>query len=242
MENVINAQNIRSFAYVNDAVCRPPIKGIVIHFFGLGDTSMYADDTEEGKMYGQKGILYVVPYANPWAWMNEQTVALTDELIDVLTEKFNLPSDVPIVSSGGSMGGQSALTYCAYAKRTPTACVANCPVCDTVYHYSERDDLPRTLYSALWHTQGSLEQALTSISPLHITDKMPRINYYIFHCTGDKAVDITRHSDKFVRKMLDDGHSVNYTVIPGRAHCDIGEQNKKLYEKYITDEIENKAR
>ncbi|MCH5166120.1 MAG: prolyl oligopeptidase family serine peptidase [Clostridiales bacterium] len=239
MEKLITAENFKNFAYVNDAVCRLPIRGIVLHFFGLGDTSMYHDDTAEGKLYGQKGILYIVPYSNPWAWMNMQTVALADELIQSATEKFALPRDIPVVSSGGSMGGQSALVYCAYAKRTPIACVANCPVCDTVYHYSERDDLPRTFYSALWHEQCSLEQALQSISPLHLVDRMPKIDYFIFHCSDDEAVNISRHSDIFVQKMLESGHSVSYTVVPGRGHCDIGEPMKELYEKYITDAINN---
>ncbi len=33
--------------------------------------------------------------------------------------KYHLSENLPIVSSGGSMGGQSALVYAKYAKRTP---------------------------------------------------------------------------------------------------------------------------
>ena len=143
MEKIINANNVKNFAYVNDVVCRLPIKGVALNFFGLGNMSMFNEDTDEGKFYGDNGILYVTPYTNPWAWMNMQTVAFVDELLDVLFAKYNLDENTPVVSTGESMGGQSALVYCVYAKRTPVACVANCPVCDTAFHYTERNDLPR---------------------------------------------------------------------------------------------------
>lgn len=89
---------------------------------------MYNEDTDEGKFYAENNILYVVPYQNPWAWMNSQTVDFTDEILDVLFEAYSLPENLPIASTGGSMGGLSALVYTAYAKRTPTVCAANCPV------------------------------------------------------------------------------------------------------------------
>ena len=128
MDRIINCENLRSFTYVNDSICKKTIKGIVISFFGLGSMTMYDNDFAEGEFYAEKGILYVVPYNNPWAWMNNQAVKYTDEIIDVLIEKYDLNEDIPIVSTGLSMGGQSALVYTAKAKRTPVACVANCPV------------------------------------------------------------------------------------------------------------------
>lgn len=33
MENIINYENLRSFAYVNDTICQKPVKGIAISFF-----------------------------------------------------------------------------------------------------------------------------------------------------------------------------------------------------------------
>lgn len=136
------------------------------------------------------------------------------------------------------MGGQSALTYCVYAKRTPVACVVNCPVCDTLYHYSERDDLPRTMYSALCTYETSLEQALRSVSPLHLADRMPHIEYCIFHCEADRAVNIRRHSDVFVAAMRRAGRNVLYHTVPNRGHCDLDENARKLYAQYIADAIE----
>ena len=175
MERIITCDNLRQFAYINDRICQKPIRGIVLSFFGLGSCGMYNKDIMEGELCAENGVLYVAPYTNPWSWMNRQAVSYTDEIVDVLLDKFQLSEDIPIISTGGSMGGQSALVYCAYAKRTPKACVTDCPVCDVVYHFSERIDLPRTMYSALYQENCSFDEALRSISPIHLVGKLPKI-------------------------------------------------------------------
>ena len=119
------------------------------------------------------------------------------------------------------MGGLSALVYTAYAKITPVACVANCPVCDLPYHYTERDDLPRTLYSAFSTYEGSMDEALRSASPLHLVEKMPDIPYVIYHCTADKAVNIEKHSTAFVDAMKMANKNVEFIKVEDRGHCDL---------------------
>ena len=109
MEKIITKENLRSFAYCNDQICRKPIKGIVVYFYGLGGQFLFDEDTEEGIRFAKEGILYLIPYQNPWAWMNRQTVELTDELLDVLFDAYDLPEQTPVVSTGKSMGGLSAL-------------------------------------------------------------------------------------------------------------------------------------
>ena len=238
MEKIITIENLRSFAYCNHGICKSPIKGIVIYFYGLGGQFLFDEDTDEGKMYGEKGILYLMPYQNPWAWMNRQTVTLTDELLDVLFTALELPETLPIVSTGKSMGGLSALVYTAYAKRTPAACVTNCPVCDLPYHYTERPDLPRTLYSAFCTYEGTLEEALRSASPIHLIGKLPKIPYTIFHCEEDRAVDKGIHSDRLV-KQLRQNHRVDYHIVPGRGHCDLTEEMWQKYHGTAIRFIEN---
>lgn len=219
MNKVINYENLRSFAYSNDKTVKMPIRGVVVNFFGLGGMSMFDEDTSEGKYYAERGIVYLVPYNNPWAWMNKQAVAYTDEVIDVIFEKYALPETLPVVANGGSMGGMSALVYTRYARRTPVCCVANCPVCDLPFHFTERHDLPRTLYSAFWHEEGDPSEALKSASPLHLIDEMPKIDYHIFHCDEDMDVNIHSHSDVFVEAMKKAGHSITYTIVEGQPHC-----------------------
>ena len=238
MEKIITYENLRSFTYTNDKSIKGEIKGIAVSFFGLGGMAMYnGADILEGDYYAKKGILYVVPYNNPWAWMNLQAVSYTDEILDVLFEHYNLPEYTPIVSTGGSMGGQSALVYMAYAKRTPVACVANCPVCDVVYHFTERVDLPRTLYSALANYEGTLEEGLKAISPLHLIDKLPRAKYHIFHCDTDDAVNIEKHSNTFVKALKGNSFDVTYDIVNGRGHCDLDYDAKVKYNRYIEEAV-----
>ena len=199
---------------------------MTIHHSDPGDAIEYAD----------KGILYVVPYYDPWCWMNRQTVDLVDEIVAVLCEKYRLDSSVRIVSTGRSMGGLCALVYCAYARITPCASVTNCPVCDLVYHYTEREDLPRTLYSAFSTYEGSMEEALQSCSPLHLVDKMPDIPYTVFHCEEDMAVNLERHSKRFVAAMQA-AHKIALKTVPFRGHCDLSAQASVEYMDCIISSI-----
>jgi len=234
---IINYENLRSFAYSNDKLIKGKIKGIAIDFFGLGCQAMYNEDTEVGKRLAEHNILFFVPYSNPWGWMNKQEIMLTDEIMDVLFEHYNLDKDTPIVSTGGSMGGLCSLVYAYYAKRTPIACVSNCPVCDLPYHFTERVDLPRTLYSAFGDCEGEISQVLKEYSPYHLAEKMPDIKYTIFHCSGDTAVNIEKHSNKLVDKMKEYGKSITYHIIKDREHCDLGKEATEKYYQAIIDAI-----
>ena len=238
MEKIITYENLRSFAYVNEAAVSGPIRGIALSFFGLGGMAMYDEDTELGRILGEKGILLIVPYNNPWAWMNRQCVAYVDEIVDVVMEHYALQEDIPVISTGGSMGGLAALVYTRYAKRTPKACVANCPVCDLPYHFTERPDLPRTLYSAFFDYEGTMQQAMEATSPLHLADSMPgSVRYTIFHCTEDQAVNKEMHSDRFVEK-LQKNHEVEYIAVPGRGHCDLTEEMWAVFRGRIIEAME----
>ncbi len=240
MEKIITIENLRNFTYCNNHICKKPIKGIAVCFIGLGGSYMFDEDPADGIRLAQNGILYVIPYQNPWAWQNKQNISYTDEIIDVLFEAYSLQENLPIVSTGASMGGLSALVYMVYSKRTPVACVANCPVCDLPYHFTERPDLPRTLYSAFFNYDCSLQEALRSSSPLDLVDKMPtKSKYYIFHCMEDKAVNKQKHSDKFVEKMKAE-HDVAYYSVPGRGHGDLTDEMKALYNKHIESSILDK--
>lgn len=237
MEKIITIENLRSFAYCNDHICQKPIKGLVVCFFGLGGAYVFDEDTEDGIRFAKNGILYVAPYQNPWAWQNKQNISYTDEIIDVLFEEYSLPCDLPIVSIGGSMGGLSALVYMVYGKYTPVACVANSPVCDLPYHFTERPDLPRTLYSAFYNYDCSLQEALRSTSPLDLVDKLPVTSkYYIFHCMEDPSVNKQKHSDRFVEKMKDK-HDIVYYSVPGKGHGYLTDEMKKQYNKHIESSI-----
>ena len=168
--------------------------------------------------------------------MNSQAQAYSDEILDVLYEGLNLEKNTPLIASGGSMGGQSALVFTRYSRHTPTACITNCPVCDMVYHYTERKDLPRTLYSALYPVNQPLDAALRSISPLHLCNEMPDIDYFIFHCEEDQAVNLKNHTLRFLEKMK--SFRVTFHSVPDRGHCDLPEEMWALWDSYILSSIE----
>ena len=232
MKHIITYETLSYFAATNADTVTTPVRGIVLTFHGLGFSQMFSEHDDYAVTLAERGILRVIPYYNPWCWMNRQTVEFVDEIIDVLAEHFGLPDDLPIISTGGSMGGLCSLAYAAYAKRTPAAVVSNCPVCDLPFHYTERPDLPRTLYSAFGTYDGTMDEALRSASPLHLAQdgKMPDILYYIFHCTEDKAVNKEQHSDRFVAAMEACGRNVTYTAVPDRGHCDLSPEARVRYD------------
>ena len=79
MKKMITAENIRNFAYVNENICKKPIRGIVLSFFGLGTCVMYDKDIIEGEICAEQGLLYAAPYTNPWSWMNDQAAAYVQD-------------------------------------------------------------------------------------------------------------------------------------------------------------------
>lgn len=219
MKSPITYENLSLFTYTNDQLIpKEKIRGIVVFFNGLGATKMRPEDSPEGFLYASHGLIYLVPYGNPWAWMNRQQVAYTDELIDVLLKHYGLDADFPVCSIGNSMGGLSCIVYTAYTKHHVISCAANCPVCDLPYHYTERPDLPRTLYSAFYYEDGEIEEVLKTASPLHLIPRLPAIPYTIYHCELDKSVNKQMHSDVFVSE-LQKTHTVTYVSVPESGHC-----------------------
>ena len=78
MEKIITIQNFRNFAYCNDHICKKPIKGIVLLFFGLGSTTMHHEDSEEFCSYVEKmRAQHKVTY---FAVLNRGHCSLPDEV------------------------------------------------------------------------------------------------------------------------------------------------------------------
>ena len=232
MNTPINKDNVGSFAYTNKQLINGKPRGIVVEFHGLGGgRDLIREDWPLSKFLAGHNVLYVIPYYGPWAWMSDKSVRYTDEVIDALFELLGLDPDTPIVSSGYSMGGQGALVYCRYARRTPSACAVISPVCDLPYHYTERPDLPRTIYLALSHYDCELNAAMESASPLHLAPEMPDIPYALFCGQADDQVSPARHAEPFIKAMENRGASVEYTAMPELGHCALtGEAERQYYD------------
>ena len=88
MNNIINYENLHQFAYSSDKLISGDIKGIVLYFGGLGSQGMYGEPSYEAERLAKLGIVYVIPYYNPWAWMNKCTIEFVDKIIDIIIEKY----------------------------------------------------------------------------------------------------------------------------------------------------------
>ena len=211
-------QLIDQVAWSSREYLRGPIRGIILRFAGLGATAM-KDAAEPAELeWSDQGGLVVFPYHEPWAWMNAPTRRFVDELLEAIFRRHQLDAGIPVIATGGSMGGQQALVFCRYSRHHVVACCANCPVCDLPFHYTERPDLPRTMHHA-FGSYGEIGPALREHSPLHLVETMPRIDYLIIHGVKDPAVAKIGHSDPFVAAMRAQGHRVEYRVLPNMNHC-----------------------
>lgn len=209
------------FCEANVLALKEPVRGIVVQHHGLGNIAFSGGfQPEWNKGLAEKGIIAVHPLCNPWSWMNDASVRLADRLVDCLIEHYGLAADVPVCSAGGSMGGLCSLVYARYSRKNVISAVANCPVCDLPFHYTERPDLPRTLTSA-FADAPDFDAALRAHSPLHLVPEMPDINYFVAHSTDDKAVNKERHSDRFVAAMREAGRHIVYEISEGTGHCQL---------------------
>ena len=209
---------IDKVAWIGKNLLFGPAKGIVLVFQGLGYAAMkmYADPLEVA--YGAAGAIVVAPDCGPWNWMNGVTQDFVDELVDALRQRYKLGEESPLVATGGSMGGMAALMYTMNSRHRVSGCLANCPVCDVPFSYTERPDVPRTLHFAL-NSYGDIEQLMREHSPLHQVARLPDVPYMIVHGTVDVDVSIARHSEPMVAAMKARKLNVDYRVAKGMEHC-----------------------
>lgn len=229
----MSPSNVDLFAYLEPPKGGVPAHGIVVDFHGLGGGTSMPASMPAGLAYAECGALYVYPYYGPWSWMNDVAVRYCDSVLKAAAERFRLPDDAPVVATGGSMGGLSALVFARYTRMNIVACAANCPVCDLPYHYTERPDLPRTLHAAFGHYACPLQAAIKSASPLHLAPSMPDIPYYIVHGDADTAVKKAMHSDKLVVEMRRLGCDVTYDEVRGMAHCALPPENEAALRSFV---------
>ena len=214
------------FCHSNLEAVEGPVRGVVVEHHGLGCAWFDPDGQKDWRGdLARLGIAAVHPHCSPWSWMNDASVRLADRIVDCIAAHFGLPPDVRVCSTGGSMGGLGALVYARLSRRNVVAAVANCPVCDLPYHYTERPDLPRTLVSA-FADAPDFDAALRAHSPLHLVPEMPDIDWFVAHSTEDRAVNKERHSDRFVAAMREAGRRVEYAVSEGTGHCQLSPETR----------------
>ena len=84
---------------------------------------------------------------------------------------------------------------------------------------------------------GTLNEALSTASPLHLADKMPDIPYTVFQCTEDKSVSFEKHALPFVEEMKI-AHKIDLVRVPHRGHCDLPPEMRVAYKNSILKVLE----
>ena len=126
------------FAYTNEKYLSGAPKALVLSFHGLGYAQMPREHSDFSLACAGRGILLAAPYDSPWSWMNDTAVKTVDAIVDALFFRHNA-KDIPLISTGGSMGGLSALIYARYSAHPVAACAAR------TYSCSRRERIcPRT--------------------------------------------------------------------------------------------------
>ncbi|GMV82475.1 MAG: hypothetical protein AMXMBFR7_36590 [Planctomycetota bacterium] len=218
---MMSLERMRELAWIADAFVRPPIRALVLRFHGLGDPGLRVAPSYSELEWADAGALIVMPYLGPWYWMNRQSRAATDELVDGLYRHFKLLDTTPLIATGGSLGGFASLLYARYARRPVAACAALHPVTDVKFSFSERPDVARTVYAAFQGYPEDMEALFREHSPLSQVEQMPRIPYLFMHGDADVAVSKKAHSDPMVKALLERGHQVEYHAVPGMGHHDL---------------------
>jgi dipeptidyl aminopeptidase/acylaminoacyl peptidase len=210
-------QLLDQVAFIAHRWLRQPIRGIVVRFYGLGWTGMKSEPDIAEMEWANAGALVVVPYNEPWAWMNPATRNFVDEVVDSLRARYKLDANVPLIATGGSMGGHASLAYTMFSRHHVAACQACWPVCDLTYHYNERPDLPRTFHHA-FGSYGDIQSVLAANSPLQQVERLPKVPYMIAHGEKDEAVSKKHHSDRLVPAMRARGLDVTYLERTDMGH------------------------
>ena len=219
-----NISEIKKYCRANWEYIEGPIRSVVVEFQGLNRLEYLVQPSCQLELeLASENILYVIPYTDPWGWMNETQAQYTDWLLERLFELLSIDRNVPVISTGYSMGGLGALMYPVFSRHNVSACMANSPVCDLVSHFTERDDLPRTLMSAFMSYPGGLEAGLESRSPIHQIDRLKQIPYFIVAGWKDTDVSIKNHSQRLTALMQERGMTLTYYALPTMIHWKIND-------------------
>jgi len=219
------------YCHNNASRIQGDIRRIVLEFQGLNRYQMLDQPSPLELELTDKHILYVIPYTAPWSWMNHGAAAYTNLLLDSIFQRFQLPEDTPVISTGYSMGGQAALMYTQFSTRKITACYANSPVCDLAAHWQERMDVPRTLVSAFIDSPLGIEEEIRTHSPLQTAANLPDIPYLIIAGAKDTEVHKHLHSDKLADRLRRLNRQVTYHELPDMAHWQITDYG--VYRAYV---------
>ena len=226
----IDRENLFDYAFLNEDTLQLPLRGICVCFHGYTDGTMYEKSPKEAEILGKAGIAWVFPYYSIWAWMSENSQAFNEQVLDAVYERLGAGDDVPLIISGGSMGGMTALNYLVTGKRRATACALNCPVSDLERIFADRRDFRRAIVSAHIEKEEALPEVLKRYSPVCFSQKLPKIPYFVVYGEADTYFAQTQMpplSEQLKTQKL----SHTLLLEEGMGHCDLA-GHPKMHARY----------
>lgn len=216
----IDKDNLSDYAFLNEDTLVYPLRAVCVSFHGYTDGTRHNKSNEMARRLGERGIAWVFPYYSVWAWMSRSSMEFNEQVLDAVYEKLNAGGEIPLIVSGGSMGGLTALNYLIYGKRRAIGCAVNCPVTDVFRMFDDNPACRAAILSAHIEKEGELDEILKSHSPVHFAAKLPRIPYLFVY--GGKDEYFTQKQRPAMQKALDEeGIAHQMLVQPQMAHCDM---------------------
>ena len=216
----ITEDNILDFSFINLDTLEKPIKAVCVELHGFTDSTMYEKSPKKAEVLGRQGIVWVFPYYSVWAWMSKSSLQFIEQVLDAVYKKLKIVDSTPLIITGGSMGGLTAICYQIYGKRKAVACAANCPVTDMALFYERSIRSRRAILSAHILDETPLEKITYKYSPINLVEKLPKIPYLLVF--GGKDGSVTEeYWDVFLKKMSGYGHYVKPIIHEDMDHCDI---------------------
>ncbi len=221
-------ENIVDYAFLNMDTLKFPVKAVCVDFHGYTDATTYSESPAKARLLGEQGIAWVFPYYSVWAWMSESSQMFNEQVIDAVYQKLQIPDSTPLIITGGSMGGLTALCYLIYGKRKAAACAVNCPVTDMAKFFELVPDARRAILSAHIWAERPLRTIMDMYSPINLVDKLPKIPYLLVY--GEKDERITENfMPQFLEKMKEKGHNVTHMIQKNMMHCDIDKHEEAFH-------------
>ena len=234
-------EELLNLAFVNFDTLEFPVRGVEINCHGLNDMSNFRSSPRPASDLGKRGIVYVFPYYSAWAWCNDHTVAFMDSILDAVWELLSLGENIPLVITGGSMGGMTSLIYSIRGSRKPVAVGCLCPVTDMARYASGGGEGTRSVYTAVMEKGVPIERSIEKIDPMKHIGEFHRVPYLIVGGEKDYGISIELYQRPFCEKMKAAGYDVTLLCVPGMGHCEIAafEDAYQTYLNFICGAIEN---
>ena len=225
----INSENLFDYAFLNLDTLHYPVRAVCVNFHGYTDATIFERSNDVARELGEAGILFVFPYYSVWAWMSQSSREFIEQVLDAAYDRLSLDETVPLIVSGGSMGGLTALNYLIYGKRRAIGCALNCPVSDMKGIFDDKWDIRRAILSAHILEDTPLSDVLMRYSPVYFADKLPKIPYFLIY--GDKdPYFFETQMPPFIERL--ESLNVDFKLIKqaGMLHCDIKSHPEALSE------------